>query len=118
MTTLKNRVAALENIDTEVINAVGSSLREIVQKNDDENQAVINNMALDLIKNVLQAFPEHAQKHVLSLFQKRLNKAHSVGYSEGISSISSYRRDEKEPLPKINDLLGVWIEERNEDDNE
>ena len=112
---VEDRLSKLEAaVDVEVTSALSQTLKNVLDKHQQENEDSVKRMALEAVALALKPFPYYAQQHVLGVFNSRINQACLAHESHG------YKRDQQmrwghrlEPAPKVplyDDLLGFEVE--------
>lgn len=95
-------------LDTDVLEAVGSSLRGLLDEQEGVHKDQITEMAFCAIKSALDPFPEFARANVLQEFQGRITEAVSYGAeAERHCRLGAPHVIEK---PGVEDLLGIDAE--------
>lgn len=98
---LEQRITALESAPK---SEMDDALQSVIDRYDWSNQQVINKLAHEAVKHALAAFPQHAQDHVISLFNAKMKAAESYGYQKYSHMSTGALADRDEP-PTIDDLF-------------
>ena len=108
MSKLSERVdvleASAELIDQEALQALGGSVRALVERQRDKDQDQVKAMALEAVKNALNPFPDYARRHVVQVFTERLEGAER--YGRNYRPPFCKQRNVELWRPQIADLLG------------
>lgn len=102
---------AIESINADVLNAVGASMNELLNKQKKAQEKEVEKMAFDAVASVLRPFPGHAQRAVLGAFSIMLRTAETIGYEKASTRMqqSNFRGvgDPQEEFPTFTKLFGL-----------
>ena len=102
------RLTALENdladFDKEALNALGPSMRGLLDQHEEKHRKLVEAMAFEAVKAALRPFPGHAQLAVVEAFDRLCKQSYQSGYSSSYGNSG----DVKE-MPTSAHLLGVSV---------
>ncbi len=91
-------------MDTEVLTAVGKSVRGLITHRDEVHQAEMVLAALSVIQGIMSSFTKEVRKEVAVVFMKRMEEMRIYGYDEAHHARHEHRQ---EVAPTLLDLLGI-----------